>query len=99
MLPATRGGDHVFHLFVIRTPERDRLREHLARCGIQTGLHYPVPLHRQPCLAGFDMDRDSFPVADAFAREGLSLPLFAGMTEAQQDRVVAAMRDFFEHGA
>jgi len=99
LLPITRGGDHVFHMFVIRTPERDRLREHFARCSIQTGLHYPVPLHRQPCLRAIDMDRDSFPVADAFARDGLSLPLFVGMTEAQQDRVVAAARGFFGHDA
>ena len=93
-LPEVRG-DHVFHLYVVRSTRRDALRRHLARCGIQTGMHYPVPLHRQPCLAAFAMDRESFPNADRFARQGLSLPLFAGMTLAQQARVIAAVRGFF----
>ncbi len=97
--PGTHDEGHVVHLFVIRTPERDGLRDHLSRSGIQTGLHYPVPLHRQPCLHALGLDRESFPVADAFAREGLSLPLFAGMSETQQDRVIAAVRHFFDRTA
>jgi len=94
-LPAPVGEDHVYHLFVIRTPDRDRLRQHLDRAGIQTGLHYPVPLHRQPCFAGFSVDRDSFPIADQWASQGLSLPIFPGMTETQTDAVIAALRGFF----
>ena len=94
-LPQIVHQDHVWHLYVVRTQQRDALREHLRKVGIETGLHYPIPLHRQPCLASLDVDRSSFPQADRWANEGLSLPLFYGMTEAQVDRVVGAVRDFF----
>ena len=94
-LPATINGDHVWHLFVIHTPERDRLRAYLADRTIDTGLHYPMPLHRQPCLAHIDMDRESFPLADRNARECLSLPVFVGMTTSQVDRVIGEIRAFF----
>lgn len=94
-LPQVVHEDHVWHLYVVRTPRRDALREHLRRAEIETGLHYPIPLHRQPCLANFDIDRSSFPEADRWANEGLSLPLFYGMTEVQVDRVVETVRDFF----
>jgi dTDP-4-amino-4,6-dideoxygalactose transaminase len=80
---------------VVRTPLRDGLREHLSRANIETGLHYPVPCHRQPCLQHLAMDRDSYPQSDRWAREGLSLPLFYGMTNDQVDRVVQEVRTFF----
>ncbi len=91
----TPQADHVYHLFVIRTPRRDELRASLQAQAIQTGLHYPIPLHRQPCFAHVPCDRDSLPVADAWAGEGLSLPLFAGMTEAQTEQIISAVRAFF----
>ncbi len=94
-LPQTRHGDHVFHLYVVRHRNRDRLREFLDGHGIQTGLHYPIPLHRQACLASFATGQGPFPQTEAFADECLSLPIFAGMTDAQQDRVIAAIRRFF----
>lgn len=94
-LPRARHGDHVFHLYVVRTPARDRLRAALDAAGIQTGLHYPVPLHRQPCLKPWAKQQGDFPVADDFANQGLSLPMFAGMSAAQQDRVIAAVTHFF----
>jgi dTDP-4-amino-4,6-dideoxygalactose transaminase len=72
----------------------DALREHLQRAGIETGLHYPAPLQRQPCLAHLIMDRESFPRAEQWAREGLSLPLFYGMSDGQVDRVIRTMREF-----
>lgn len=94
-LPQIVHQDHVWHLYVVRTPHRDALRNHLRHAGIETGLHYPIPLHRQPCLGHLDIDRTSFPEADRWANEGLSLPLFYGMTEAQVDQVVDAVCDFF----
>jgi dTDP-4-amino-4,6-dideoxygalactose transaminase len=94
-LPQIAYGDHVFHLYVVRGKERDRLREHLQSAGVQTGLHYPVPLHAQPALARFVSDVHSFPVADRYARECLSLPLYPGMTEAQIDRVCEAIHAFY----
>lgn len=95
-VPQIRNQDHVWHLFVVRTARRDALRDHLQRADIETGLHYPVPCHRQPCLQHMPMDRDSYPHADRWASQGLSLPLFYGMTETQVDRVIAAIRDFFK---
>ena len=94
-LPVVRNGDHVWHLFVVRTPRREELREHLARANIETGLHYPIPCHRQPCLQHLQMDRNSYPRSDRWARELLSLPLFYGMTDAQADHVIGSIHDFF----
>jgi dTDP-4-amino-4,6-dideoxygalactose transaminase len=94
-LPQVVHGDHVFHLYVVRSKDREALREHLRRAGIETGLHYPVPLHGQPALARFVTDPHSFPVADRYARECLSLPLFVGMTERQLDHVCQTIRRFF----
>jgi dTDP-4-amino-4,6-dideoxygalactose transaminase len=94
-LPQAVHGDHVFHLYVVRSKERDRLRDYMRRAGIETGLHYPVPLHAQPALARFVADAHSFPVADRYARECLSLPLFVGMMEAKVDRVCETIRRFF----
>jgi len=94
-LPVVRNGDHVWHLFVVRTPRREELREHLARTNIETGLHYPIPCHRQPCLQHLRMDRNSYPRSDRWARELLSLPFFYGMTDAQADHVIGSIHDFF----
>lgn len=97
-LPTPTGEDHVYHLFVIRTAERDKLRHHLDKAGIQTGLHYPVPLHRQPCFAHLRIDRHNYPVADRWASQGLSLPIFPGMTEEQTESVIRAVGSYFKSG-
>ena len=97
-VPTIEHQDHVWHLFVVRTPQRDRLREYLRRAGVETGLHYPVPLHRQPCLQFLSPERDMYPRADRWANAGLSLPLFYGMTPGQVDRISGKIRDFFLHG-
>src|SRR5262249_60441502 len=94
-VPEVVHDDRVFHLYVVRSKDRDRLRNYMGRAGIETGLHYPVPLHAQPALARFVADPQSFPVAARYGRECLSLPLFVGMTEAQVDRVCEAIRQFF----
>jgi len=93
-LPESVHGDHVYHLFVVRTPERDALRTFLGDKGVETGLHYPIPLHRQPCFAHFNFDRDAYPVSDAYANECLSLPLFAGMTAEQVDFAIEQVKAF-----
>ena len=67
----------------------------MRRAGIETGLHYPVLLHAQPALARFVADAQSSPVADRYARECLSLPLFVGMTEGQVNRVCETIRRFY----
>lgn len=94
-LPELAGEDHVWHLYVVHTSERDRLRDHLAQIGIEAGLHYPVPLHRQPALREIALASGAYEVTDRNARECLSLPIFAGMTDDQVDRVIGAIRGFY----
>lgn len=94
-LPKIINSDHVYHLYVVRTKKRDALRDFLHGHGIETGLHYPVPLHRQPCLRHLAAHAPRFPVTERYAAECLSLPLFIGMTQAQVGRVSEVIRRFF----
>jgi dTDP-4-amino-4,6-dideoxygalactose transaminase len=94
-LPRVVHQDHVFHLYVVRTPKRDQLRAFLQERNIETGLHYPVPLHRQPCFSTLGLDPKDFPVCERYAAELLSLPLFTGMTRDQLDYVCDGVRAFF----
>jgi dTDP-4-amino-4,6-dideoxygalactose transaminase len=84
---------HVWHLYVIVHSQRDHLRGKLAAADIQTGLHYPTPLHLQPAYAHLKHRAGDFPVSEWVARECLSLPLFPEMTHEQQDAVVAALKE------
>ena len=84
----------VYHLYVIRTAERDELQKFLLERNIVTGLHYPIPLHLQEAYADYGFSIGDFPAAEASSREILSLPMFPGLTEEQQDRVVDALRSF-----
>jgi dTDP-4-amino-4,6-dideoxygalactose transaminase len=90
---AAEGRGHVWHLYVIVHSQRDHLRGKLAAADIQTGLHYPTPLHLQPAYAHLKHRAGDFPVSEWVARECLSLPLFPEMTEEQQDAVVAALKE------
>lgn len=93
-LPRTLpGNEHVWHLYVVRVPERDRVRALLDRAGIATGLHYPAPVHLLPAFAHLGLGPGSFPVAERSAGELLSLPMYPGLTAAQQHRVVEALAD------
>jgi dTDP-4-amino-4,6-dideoxygalactose transaminase len=82
---------HVFHLYVIRVPQREAVVRHLADQGVQTGIHYPVPLHLQPAYAGMGMGPGSFPRAEAAAPELLSLPMYAELTASQLEHVYRAL--------
>jgi dTDP-4-amino-4,6-dideoxygalactose transaminase len=86
MLPE-RGKACVFHIFPIRTANRDRLRSRLAEAGIETGIHYGVAVHEQAGLAG-RLDPAAFPQAEAWAREELSLPIFPELTDREIDHVI-----------
>lgn len=86
------GNDHVWHLYVIRVRDRERVAAELAEAGVETGIHYPVPLHRSPALAGQTIRRTECPVTDAAAGEILSLPMFPHMTAAQVVAVTQALR-------
>jgi dTDP-3-amino-3,4,6-trideoxy-alpha-D-glucose transaminase len=83
----------VYHLFVIRHPRRDELMARLKERGIETLIHYPIPLHLQPAFAHLGGRAGHFPVAEAAARAILSLPLHPGMTDEQARLVAAAVRE------
>jgi dTDP-4-amino-4,6-dideoxygalactose transaminase len=88
---ARPGCRHVYHVFAVRADDRDTLRSVLATQGIQTGIHYPIPVHLQPAHADLGYRADDFPNAEAAAREVLSLPLFPEMTREQVDIVASAV--------
>jgi len=82
---------HVYHLYVIRSTEREPLRRALADQEIQTGLHYPVPVHLQPAFADLGYPPGSFPVSEQAAREMLSLPMFPELRADQIERVASVV--------
>jgi dTDP-4-amino-4,6-dideoxygalactose transaminase len=86
------GNEHVWHLYVVRVPRRDHVIDHLRSAGVETGIHYPVPIHLQGAFAGLAHRPGDFPVAERAAGEVLSLPMFPQITAAQQERVVEALR-------
>ena len=86
------GNEHVWHLYTVRVPDRDRVLKELHAVGIGAGIHYPVPLHLTSAFAGLGYAEGAFPVAERAARELLSLPLFAEITADQQERVVSVLK-------
>jgi dTDP-4-amino-4,6-dideoxygalactose transaminase len=88
------GARHVYHLYVVRTPQRAALAKFLAGRGIATGIHYPVPSHRQPAVERYEPW--PLPRTERLVDEILSLPMSAGHTEAEVSEVCAAIHAFFE---
>ncbi len=84
----------VYHLFVVRTSQRDQLREYLASQGIHVGIHYPLPLHLQPALAHLGYDNGDFPNAEKTAEEVLSLPMYPELSQSQLEQVAQAIHGF-----
>lgn len=93
--PTPAGSKPVWHLYVVRTGNPVGLAAHLAERGIGTGRHYPEPPHLSAAFSWLGYEQGSFPVAEAIAREGLSLPLFPGITHEQLDAVRAGVVDYF----
>jgi dTDP-4-amino-4,6-dideoxygalactose transaminase len=88
------GNEHVWHLYVIRVPRRDRVLERLHAARIEAGIHYPSPIHRTGAFADLmGYGKGAFPVAERISGELLSLPLFAEITSSQQERVVSVLAD------
>ncbi|MFD7653419.1 DegT/DnrJ/EryC1/StrS family aminotransferase, partial [Actinosynnema sp. NPDC059797] len=87
------GNLPVWHLYVVRVPERDRVLKALHGAGVGAGIHYPTPVHLTGAFESLGHAPGDFPVAEAVAGEILSLPLFPEITPAQQERVVAALAE------
>lgn len=87
-------AEHVYHLYVIRHPERDRLAAYLREKDIGTGIHYPVPIHLQPAYRGRLGDAGSLPETERAAKEVLSLPMYPELSEDQVRQVAEAVRAF-----
>lgn len=92
--PVAASGDHVYHLFVVRTPERDALRDHLGRSGIASAIHYPTPIHLQPAYADAAAKPGDLPVSERLAAESCSLPIFPSITDAELDSIAAGVASF-----
>jgi dTDP-4-amino-4,6-dideoxygalactose transaminase len=88
-----RGCHHVFNQYVVRVPERDRMRAFLTARGIGTGIYYPVPFHLQECFAGLGHARGDFPEAEAAAASTLALPVYGELSAEQQAIVAGAVSD------
>ena len=87
---------HVYHLFVIETNSRDELRAHLDAAGIETGIHYPTPIHLQPAYADLGHRVGDFPCTERLAATMLSLPMYAELQAPQITHVASAVKHFFE---
>lgn len=99
-LPCVKGDrEHVYNQFVIRTHQRDELREYLGQQGISTEIYYPSPLHLQQAFAYLGYKKHDFPKAEAACAQVLALPIFPQLTDEHQRNVVAAVANFFEHGS
>lgn len=87
---------HVYHLYVVKAKDkRDNLARHLNEHGIATGLHYPVPLHLQPCFKHLNYPKGSMPVAEDLAENGLSLPIYPELTNEQVTFIADTIKRFF----
>jgi len=88
------GAESVWHLYVIRTAQRDELKDHLINRGIRASIHYPIPVHLQPAYQDLEYKRGAFPVTESYAQQLLSLPMYAEMTQAQIEFVAKTICGF-----
>ena len=87
---------HVYHIYAIRVPQRDRFQNALTGQGVHTGIHYPIPVHLQPAYAELGYKEGNFPHSELAAKEVLSLPMFPELTSAQQDTVSKSVCEVFK---
>jgi dTDP-4-amino-4,6-dideoxygalactose transaminase len=93
-LPVTRGGaTHVYHLFVVQVDDRDQVRQGLEARSVSCGVHYPVPLHRQPALQGIGRISEDLKVTETLASRILSLPMFPELTKQQVQYVATILEE------
>lgn len=85
------SSEHVYHQYVIRSAERDALKDRLAAEGVSSGIYYPLPLPLQPCFANLGYGPGDFPEAERAAKQTLALPIYPELTEEQQRSVVSIL--------
>jgi len=90
-LPKIVNTDHVWHIFAIHVDKRNYVQTKLQEKGIETNIHYPIPIHLQKVFAQYKYKKEMFPVAEKMANSELSLPLYYGMTEDEQSSVIDAI--------
>lgn len=93
-LPTDEIFEHIYHVFVIRCEKRDELEAYLKEKGILTVIHYPIPMHLQPCYENLNIPEGALPLAEQISSTVLSLPMFYGMTDEQISYVVDAVNSF-----
>lgn len=91
----TRDGESTHHIFAILTPKRDELAKYLKKFGIETGVHYPTPLHLQPAYKFLGYREGDFPIAEKYAKETLSLPLYPHMTRKEIEFIIEKIHKFY----
>ena len=91
------GHRHIYNQYVVRVPDRNRVREALASDGIGTEIYYPVPFHLQECFAPLGYRAGRFPHAEAAADTSLALPIYGELTADQQEAVVSALARAIAH--
>ena len=82
---------HVYHVYVVRVPQREALQQKLNEQGIQTGIHYPIPVHLQKAFADLGHHQGDFPKSELVAAEVLSLPMYPELSEAQIKAIATAV--------
>lgn len=85
----------VYHTFIIQTEDRDELREHLARKGVDTKVHYPIPIHFQEAAKGLGYKKGDFPVTEKQAETILSIPIYPELTDEQVEYIIEEIQNFF----
>jgi len=89
------NGKHCYYMYVVRVKNREKLQEHLKNNGIETGIHYPIPLHLQPAYEHLNYKKGDFPVAEKHAEEILSIPLYPEITNEQINYIVNKIKEFY----
>jgi dTDP-4-amino-4,6-dideoxygalactose transaminase len=99
MKPRSADVRHVYHLYVVRVPDREAMLPLLKERGIGVGVHYPIPLHLQPAYAHLGLGRGAFPASERLAQDVISLPLYAEMNESAPEYVVSVLKELVGAGA
>lgn len=91
----SKNSTHVYHLYVIETQLRDKLQKYLRNKGIQTGIHYPIPIHLQKFYQSTGKNKDSFPIAESVAKSILSLPMFPELKQSEIVYICTSIKKFY----